>query len=355
MNDATPVTKRDLIDQNIDKVFSNGPHEVAEQEPSALPAARPTFGVSTVELDAAKMMSMSGPMVPPWVRGNPGICWAIIQLSKRWTKFDARTNSWICFDPITIAQSAYVVKQGSGQDAVENIAYGSHFIRALIDAFAPTTTRLRYSYAGEGQERTCTVSATLRGESEAHTYTTPKLALITPKRSPLWASDPDRQLAYYASRAWARLHCSGVMHGVYDPEEAEDFRGPEKAKDVSPGQRLAERLDKHREGNGEPEEGFGKAAELGTHAPAASGGGKAAPRKESARAAAAALPKGPTQYRDHLDAWLPLCETEEQVEARWRDESKLRKACRISDGVKANLRLLVDQRIVDLRGATAQA
>lgn len=354
MNDATPITKRDLVEQNIDKVFPNGSLSGEEAaSPSAVPATRPTFGVSTVEMDASKMMAMGAPITPVWLRANPGACWHIIQLSKQWTKFDARTNSWVHYSPTVICQNMFVVK--SEKTGEENVGYTSMFIAALIDSFGPLKSHLRFTYSGEGQQRRCKVEATLRGEQEPHSYETPQLGTITPKRSPLWQSDPDRQLAYYARRAWARLYTPGVLLGVYDVEEVAEFRGPEKAKDVSPGLRLAERLDKHREGNGEPEEGFGKAAELGTHAPAASGGGKAAPRKEGAPAAAAALPKGPTQYRDHLDAWLPLCKTEEQVEARWRDESKLRKACRISDGVKANLRLLVDQRIVDIRAATAQA
>jgi len=31
----------------------------------------------------------------------------------------------------------------------------------------------------------------------------------------------DRQLAYYASRAWARLYCGAVLEGVYDVDELE--------------------------------------------------------------------------------------------------------------------------------------
>ena len=125
--ERTTATKRDLVEQNLDKVFPAGfaSDKTAEQEDNevaslvaqaAQPAIRPSFGVSAEEMDAAKMMSMAGPLIPQWMRGNPGSCWAMIQLSKRWTKFDQRTNSWIHFDPITIAQATYLVTAQGGAE-----------------------------------------------------------------------------------------------------------------------------------------------------------------------------------------------------------------------------------------------
>src|SRR3954453_4827072 len=133
MNDATPVTKRDLVEQNIDKVFPNGSLSGEEaSSPSAIPATGPTFGVSTVEMDASKMMSMGAPITPVWLRANPGACWHIIQLSKQWTKFDARTNSWVHYSPTVSCQNMFVVK--SEKTGEENVGYTSMFIAALIDS-----------------------------------------------------------------------------------------------------------------------------------------------------------------------------------------------------------------------------
>lgn len=272
------ATVRDLIEQNFDSVFPSGfaadepkPPAVQEQEGEEMPpeqavtqwapqqiAARPAFGISQVELDAAKAMSMAGPLVPKWLRGKPGHCWGIIQLSKRWTRYNARTNTWTHYDPITVAQASYLVT--SSEDAEGNVAFMSVFIRALIDSFAPLDSRLRFLWHGEAQERKCTCSARLRGETEPHIYTTPPLRQITPKKSPLWASDPDRQLAYYASRAWARLHCAGVLQGVYDEDELEGERmrlgAAAAAPAMLPGSRLHERLQEAKAAQAEGRGGF---------------------------------------------------------------------------------------------------
>src|SRR5262249_57210565 len=76
-----------------------------------------------------------------------------------------------------------------------------------------------YIYEGEGQERRCIVTARLAGHRKGLVYETPPLKQITPKRSPLWQSDPDQQLAYYARRSWCRKHRPDVLLGVSDVDE----------------------------------------------------------------------------------------------------------------------------------------
>jgi hypothetical protein len=165
-------------------------------------------------------------------------------MCKQWTRYNPRTNTWIFLQPLMVAKASYLVT--SQDDAEGNVAFMSVFIRALIENFAPMQSRLRYLWHGEGQERKCTCSALLIGESEPHPYTTPPLRLITPKKSPLWASDPDRQLAYYASRAWARMYCSSVLEGVYDEDELDGERmpvgGSEPPKALAASERLHQRL-----------------------------------------------------------------------------------------------------------------
>jgi hypothetical protein len=67
-------------------------------------------------------------------------------------------------------------------------------------------------------------------------YTTPAIGSITTKNSPLWKSDPQQQLGYFAARSWARRHTPEVILGVYDREEAEQFQGPDNARDITPAQ-----------------------------------------------------------------------------------------------------------------------
>src|SRR5215475_4528837 len=171
MTETAHVTKRDVLEQNIDKIFPEGPAQ-PEPEPnesvSLSVARRPTFTVSAVELDSAKMLAMAGPFIPEFIRGNPGYCFGLLQLAKRWSKYDQHTNSWVSFDPIAIASCTYLV---SGSDGKQSVGYNSQFIGAIIDAFVPFAERMRYSYDGEGQQRTCTASARLRADPEPFEYT----------------------------------------------------------------------------------------------------------------------------------------------------------------------------------------
>ena len=103
------------------------------------------------------------------------------------------------------------------------------------------TGRLKYRFDGEGQKLRCIVTGVIDGEEL--TYESPEVGQITTKNSPLWNSDPQQQLGYFASRSWARRHTPEVLLGVYDREEVQSYQGPDKAKDVTPSlqERLAQR------------------------------------------------------------------------------------------------------------------
>lgn len=392
---ADVVTRRDLVEQNIDKVFPNGPSEPDQTLPATI-APRPGFAVTATEMDAAKMLAMAGPLIPEFLRGNPGQLFAVIQLSKRWSQYDARTNSWITFDPVAIASQMYLVEAQGGR---QNIGYSSQFVGALVDAF--TSARLRFRYDGEDQERACTCYGTLASDPEPFEYTTPPLRLITPKKSPLWQSDPDRQLAYYARRAWARLFTPGVLLGVYDVEELEG-RVVHRVRDINPigaAEGLHERLAAAKR-DGDPEgfhvgvvDGIGGGPDIDALAEAEEARAEAqdvpieAPRTPTARklrkaaskprrggagrptekaatrkpkpapkaapqpvpAASKPLPTNPGQYAMHVKMWLPTLGTEEAIEERWRTERKLRNSCGIVEEQRQKIRLLVDARIAETR------
>lgn len=186
-------------------------------------------------VDFAKYMSTSAHAVAKPLRCNVGICIAIIDIATRWN-----------FSAWQLARHCYVVN--------DVLAFDSQTIHAVIEKFAPLKYRLRPKFEGEGNTRTCTIVGHFKGEVDALEYITPPLGKITPKNSPLWVSDPDQQLFYFATRRWARRYCPDVLLGAYSVDDMEDspplapHLGFDNAKDVSP--KLADRL------RGQDGEGF---------------------------------------------------------------------------------------------------
>lgn len=178
----------------------------------------------------ADLMSRAGPMVGRAFRNNPGACLGIIMQAMRWK-----------MDPFAVSQKAYVTssKKNANSNSDERdpdseaIAYEAQLVNAVILANAPIIGRPRYDYTGSGVTRRCTVSVMLRGDDEPATYTTPEVAPIG--KSPLWKTDLDQQLSYYAIRAWARKHCPDVIMGVYTVDELDDGTAIEgAAREVRP-------------------------------------------------------------------------------------------------------------------------
>jgi len=405
MNDETKVTKSDLAEQNFNKVYPEGfasdrPDEQVLVRRDLVPAAtggqliaRPDIGINAAELDVAKTMAMITGFIPEFYFKDVARCWAVLQLSKRWTRFDKQTNSWIHIDPLYIASQTYLVESNDGR---RTVGYSSQFIGTVLDDFVPWAEKMRFTYSGEGQERTCTATAKLRSDPTPFEYTTPPLKTITPKRSPLWQSDPDRQLAYYARRAWARLFAAGVLGGVYDPDELEGsitVGGAHRVRDLSDVEGLSQRL-KAAAANG-PSEGLREGIVeqgLERERPATEQkrpqkrlkrgeGTQTAPKRQKAvsaapraRAAQDAKPKGkprrevakrreerarppadlptpktPKEYFAHVTRWLTTLETEEAIEAKWRSEMKLRNHIGVVEEERNECRIEIERRIQELR------
>ena len=128
------------------------------------------------------------------------------------------------------------------------LGYEAQLVNAVITSMAPTTGRLNFEWFGPwerivGKFKTLTgksgkpyqapawsqsdeagcgvrVWATLRGESEPRVLEL-LLQQATVRNSTLWASDPKQQLAYLATKRWARLYTPDVILGVYTPDELE--------------------------------------------------------------------------------------------------------------------------------------
>jgi|SRR5579871_235390 len=176
-------------------------------------------------MEFAKLMSVSGAAVPPHLRANPGACLAICTRALRFG-----------FDPFSLAEHSYSMKKSAktdnGWEDVESIAYDSFVLAAIIEAHAPITGRMRITYEGEGGDRTCTVSATPRGEKEPVVLKSPTLAACIKRigrsekgnlrGSPLWETKPDQQLAYDTRRDFCRRYFPEVLLGWYDKDEFDE-------------------------------------------------------------------------------------------------------------------------------------
>lgn len=236
------VTKRDLVEGNAEKVVTDRTAEVTLFKGGGV-----DYSNLRDMVDAAKLLSSAGPMIPPWLQGNVGGMFGICMKAQE-----------LGISALSLANWSYVVEQWTPNGKVERVSYESQFFHTVVEARAPITGRMHVSYDGKGEARRCRVYATFKGESEPR-YFPPldadpdqfTLGKLRPglndkgkrKGSPLWDLKPDLQLFYNMSRDWARMYCPDIIAGMYGRDELEEVgftAVSDHAKDVSP--RLAERL-----------------------------------------------------------------------------------------------------------------
>jgi hypothetical protein len=149
----------------------------------------------------AEVMAKADFCIPKVYRNNPGACMAVSMIA-----LDVQMN------PFTVAQKCYQVNGQMGMEA--------QLMVAIVNARAGLAEPLEYSFAAEGLEMSCTVRGVLKGGHE-RTYSSPPISALTVKNSPLWKTDPQQQLGYYAARSWARRYCPEVIMGLYSVDEAQ--------------------------------------------------------------------------------------------------------------------------------------
>ena len=160
----------------------------------------------------ATVMARSDVALPKHLRGNEGACLAVTMQAIRWE-----------MDPFAVANKTYSVN--------DRLAYEAQLVAAVIHTRAPIARRPDYTYSGEGPTRKCKVEIEMLDGSTKE-YESPTFAQIPTKHSPLWKSDPDQQLGYYAIRSWGRRHTPEVLLGVYTPEELAEAR--DGGRDITP-------------------------------------------------------------------------------------------------------------------------
>lgn len=165
--------------------------------PSGASALMPTDMRSAMDL--ATMMARAK-LVPSHLQDKPGDCLLVIEQAMRWG-----------MSPFAVAQSTSVI---SGK-----LMFEGKLVSAAIQSSGILSKRLNYDFDGEGTARAITVSGTIQGEDKSRTI---RVTLAEAKTSNgMWTKQPDQQLVYFATRAWARRHAPEVMLGVYSPEEME--------------------------------------------------------------------------------------------------------------------------------------
>lgn len=220
-----------------------------DQSLNTLPHARTS--TSSLVLDGNsldKMMKLADLMatgratMPKHFNGNPADCLAVIMQAMQWQ-----------MNPFAVAQKTHLVNGVLG--------YEAQLVNAVITSCAPVRDRLHYEWFGDwskvigkfdikngdkGQYRVpgwklqdeeglgVRVWATFRGEEEPRVLEL-LLSQARTRNSTLWADDPRQQLAYLATKRWARLYCPGVILGVYSPDELED---PAPVRDMGAAQVL---------------------------------------------------------------------------------------------------------------------
>lgn len=352
------LTKRDLADKGLD-ALSGQPH--GDIKLSAI-AGGISFASALEVIEVAKLMAVSGHAVPKHLRLNPGACLRIVFQAVEW-----RMSPW------GVADKSYEVN--------DRLAYESQLIHAVVEARAPLKERLNCAYEGEGPERRCLVSG-MFNDGTVRQYLTPKFKDIRVKNSPLWKDDPDQQLWYYATRAWARKWCPDVLLGIYskDELEAEPTLGRD---DAAPGlhSRLigsnVNREEGHKDGhaseeiNADPDRAVSttvrKRRSRKGHADDAPPHGPEEPTEaEIARSqdalgrliweGEAVIPltnedgelKEAKAYAVYCQRWLSAMSDPDAIDNRWAAERPLRNRCGLTEEDRKPLEALKEQRVKEL-------
>lgn len=162
--------------------------------------------------DLASLMALAGIAIPQYMRGVAGAALRIIMQAAEWN-----------MSPYGVASQTYEVNG--------NVAYmGQLFMAVMLKKCPIVGGRPLVTYRGEGQNRRCKVVAKDIPSQQTLEYETPAISAIALK-SPLWKTDPDQQLHYYAVRSFMRRHYPDIMLGCYTPEEIRES----KMRDITPG------------------------------------------------------------------------------------------------------------------------
>jgi hypothetical protein len=202
-----------LIDAKLD-AERIGEMTISGSQPGELVGVK--FQSMLEVMEFAKLMALADTAVPPHLRNKPGSCLAVTIRALQ-----------LKMDPFTVANWSYEVEQ----KGVKRISYEASFYNAVILARAPIDGPLEYDIIGEGDERRCKVTFTLRRRHKTISYISETLGKLRPGRnesgitkgSPLWDKKPEVQMIYNTVRDVARIYFPHVTAGLYTSDELADF------------------------------------------------------------------------------------------------------------------------------------
>lgn len=153
----------------------------------------------------AKAMSQI-PELPDHCK-NVGTCLMIVDQAMRWR-----------MSPFAVAQCSSNING--------KMMYEGKLMAAAVESMGAIKGHFDYTFTGEGENRTVTVSATRTGEDKPREIKI-RLGDVQTKNDQ-WRKQPDQQLVYSGSRNWARRWTPAALLGAYAPEEF----SPEASKPV---------------------------------------------------------------------------------------------------------------------------
>lgn len=154
-------------------------------------------------IKVAQLMAKAQASLPKHLHGNPGECLAIIMMSLEW-----KMNPWM------VGQKTSVING--------RLMYEGQLVAAIINNSGALKNRFKYDFRGEGNERICICTGTLKGEDEERSVEVGMPSSGEATNSPLWKGSQmqkDQQLTYKAARVWVRRHAPEVLLGVYTAED----------------------------------------------------------------------------------------------------------------------------------------
>lgn len=150
-------------------------------------------------------------LVPKHLHGDPGTCLMVIEQAMRWH-----------MSPFAVAQCTSSI---SGK-----LMFEGKLVAAACQSVGAIEGHFDYTFEGEGDTRSITVSATRSGEKEPKEVTVMLKEVKTSNE--WWTKQPDQQLVYSGTRIWARRWTPAAILGVYSPEEFDRFQ-PGKTIDAT--------------------------------------------------------------------------------------------------------------------------
>lgn len=140
-------------------------------------------------------------LIPEHLQKKPGDCLLVVMQAQRWG-----------MDALSVAQCTSIVRG--------KLCYEGKLVAAVLYSMGAIQGRLRYEFAGSGEQRSVTVTGKPRGLAEDQSVTGTVADWKT--NNDAWKRSSDDMLVYRGTRQWARRYAPEALLGVYTPDEFDE-------------------------------------------------------------------------------------------------------------------------------------